>query len=402
MAASPSKDTKNRQRSIAPLDPLDLYDVRSLLSDEERMVQDAVGRLVDEKVLPVIQQHFENHTFPRELVAELAGLGLLGSSLEGYGCAGMNAVSYGLICQELERGDAGIRSFVSVQSSLCMYPIHSYGSEEQKQKYLPRMARGELIGCFGLTEPHGGSDPANMKTHAKRKGKDWIINGAKMWITNGAIADLCVLWAMTDEGIRGFIVEKGTAGFSAPEIQHKFSLRASVTSALFFDNVVVPEANVLPGVVGLKGPLACLTQARYGISWGVIGAAQACLKQLLEYTKDRMLFGRALAANQAIQIRLAEMSRKITLAQLLSLQLGRLKDAGKLTPAQVSLAKWNNARAAIEVARDARDMLGGAGISAEYVPIRHMLNLESVITYEGTETIHQLTIGRELTGINAF
>jgi glutaryl-CoA dehydrogenase len=402
MAASPSKDVKTRQRSIAPLDPLDLCDVRSLLSDEERMVQDAVGRLVDEKVLPVIQQHFENHTFPRELIADLAGLGLLGSSLEGYGCAGMNAVCYGLICQELERGDAGIRSFVSVQSSLCMYPIYSYGSEEQKQKYLPRMARGELIGCFGLTEPHGGSDPANMKTHAKRKGKDWIINGAKMWITNGAIADLCVLWAMTDEGIRGFIVEKGTAGFSAPEIQHKFSLRASVTSALFFDNVIVPEANVLPGVVGLKGPLSCLTQARYGISWGVIGAAQACLKQLLDYTKDRMLFGRALAANQAIQIRLAEMSRKITLAQLLSLQLGRLKDAGKLTPAQVSLAKWNNARAAIEVARDARDMLGGAGISAEYVPIRHMLNLESVITYEGTETIHQLTIGRELTGINAF
>jgi glutaryl-CoA dehydrogenase len=402
MAASPSKDTKSKKHTSSPLDPMDLYDVRSLLSDEERMVQDAVGRLVDEMVLPVIQQHFENHTFPRELIPELASLGLLGSSLEGYGCAGMNAVSYGLICQELERGDAGIRSFVSVQSSLCMYPIYSYGNEEQKQKYLPRMAKGELIGCFGLTEPHGGSDPANMKTHAKRRGKDWVINGAKMWITNGAIADLCVLWAMTDEGIRGFIVEKGTPGFSAPEIKHKFSLRASVTSALFFDNVVVPEANVLPGVVGLKGPLSCLTQARYGISWGVIGAAQACLKQLIDYTKDRVLFGRALAANQAIQIRLAEMSRKITLAQLLSLQLGRLKDAGKMTPAQVSLAKWNNARAAIEVARDARDMLGGAGISAEYVPIRHMLNLESVITYEGTETIHQLTIGRELTGINAF
>ena len=401
MAASPSKEPKT-PKYTSSLDPMDLYDVRSLLSDEERMVQDAVGRLVDEKVLPVIQQHFENHTFPRDLVPELAGLGLLGSSLEGYGCAGMNAVSYGLICQELERGDAGVRSFVSVQSSLCMYPIYSFGSEEQKQKYLPRMAKGELIGCFGLTEPHGGSDPGNMKTHAKRRGKDWVINGAKMWITNGAIADLCVLWAMTDEGIRGFIVEKGTPGFTAPEIKHKFSLRASVTSALFFDNVVVPEANVLPGVVGLKGPLSCLTQARYGITWGVIGAAQACLKQLIEYTKDRELFGRVLAANQAIQIRLAEMSRKITLAQLMSLQLGRLKDAGKMTPAQVSLAKWNNARAAIEIARDARDMLGGAGISAEYVPIRHMLNLESVITYEGTETVHQLTIGRELTGINAF
>ncbi|HUO79900.1 MAG TPA: acyl-CoA dehydrogenase family protein [Steroidobacteraceae bacterium] len=401
MAASPSKQPKT-SKHVSALDPLDLYDVRSLLSDEERMVQDAVGRLVDEKVLPVIQQHFENHTFPRDLVPELAALGLLGSSLEGYGCAGMNAVSYGLICQELERGDAGVRSFVSVQSSLCMYPIYSYGSEEQKQKYLPRMARGELIGCFGLTEPHGGSDPGNMKTHAKRKGKDWVINGAKMWITNGAIADLCVLWAMTDEGIRGFIVDKGTPGFSAPEIKHKFSLRASVTSALFFDNVVVPEANVLPGVVGLKGPLSCLTQARYGITWGVIGAAQACLRQLIDYTRDRVLFGRTLASNQAIQIRLAEMSRKITLAQLMSLQLGRLKDAGKMAPAQVSLAKWNNARAAIEVARDARDMLGGAGISAEFVPIRHMLNLESVITYEGTETVHQLTIGRELTGINAF
>jgi glutaryl-CoA dehydrogenase len=401
MAASPSKDPKSNPRASA-LDPLDLYDVRSQLSDEELMVQDAVGRLVDDKVLPVIQQHFENHTFPRDLIPELAGLGLLGSSLEGYGCAGMNAVSYGLICQELERGDSGVRSFVSVQSSLCMYPIYSYGSEEQKQKYLPRMAKGELIGCFGLTEPHGGSDPANMKTHAKRRGKDWVLNGAKMWITNGAIADLCVLWAMTDDGIRGFIVDKGTPGFSAPEIKHKFSLRASVTSALFFDNVVVPESQVLPGVVGLKGPLSCLTQARFGITWGVIGAAQACLRQLIDYSHDRVLFGRALAANQAIQIRLAEMSRKITLAQLMSLQLGRLKDAGKMTPAQVSLAKWNNCRAAIEVARDARDMLGGAGISAEYVPIRHMLNLESVITYEGTETVHQLTIGRELTGINAF
>ncbi len=391
-----------KKPSIRALDPMDLYEVRGQLSDEERMVQDSVARLVDERVLPVIREHFEHHTFPKELIPELAALGLLGSSLEGYGCAGMNAVSYGLICQELERGDSGIRSFVSVQSSLCMYPIHAFGSEEQKQKYLPGMAKGELIGCFGLTEPHGGSDPANMKTHAKRRGSDWVINGAKMWITNGAIADLCVVWAMTDEGIRGFIVEKGTPGFSAPEIEHKFSLRASVTSALFFDNVVVPERNVLPGVVGLKGPLSCLTQARYGITWGVLGAAQACLAQVLEYTKDRVLFGRPLAANQAIQVRLAEMSRKITLGQLLSLQLGRLKDAGQMTPSHVSLAKWNNCRAAIEVARDARDMLGGSGISAEYVPIRHMLNLESVITYEGTETVHQLTIGRELTGINAF
>jgi glutaryl-CoA dehydrogenase len=402
MAASPTSQRPAGAPARIPADPLDLYALRGELSEEERMVQDSVGRLVDEQILPIIQGCFEQHRFPRELIPEIASLGLLGSSLEGYGCAGMNAISYGLICQELERGDSGIRSFVSVQSSLCMYPIHAFGSEEQKQKYLPGMARGELIGCFGLTEPHGGSDPANMKTHAKRRGTDWVINGAKMWITNGAIADLCICWAMTPEGIRGFIIEKGTPGFAAPEIEHKFSLRASVTSALFFDNVVVPEANVLPGVIGLRGPLSCLTQARYGITWGVIGAAQACLQQMLEYTKDRSLFGRALAANQAIQIRLAEMSRKITLSQLLSLQLGRLKDAGKMTPSQVSLAKWNNCRAAIEVARDARDMLGGSGISAEYVPIRHMLNLESVITYEGTETVHQLTIGRELTGVSAF
>ena len=384
------------------MNPLDLYDVAGALTDEERMVQSSVGRLVDEKVLPIIQKCFEEHRFPKELVPELAALGLLGSSLKGYDCAGLNGISYGLICQELERGDSGIRSFVSVQSSLCMYPIYSFGSEEQKQKYLPRMARGEVIGCFGLTEPHGGSDPANMKTHAKKRGKDWVINGSKMWITNGAIANVAVVWAMTEEGIRGFLIDKGTPGFAAPEIERKFSLRASVTSALFFDNVVVPEENVLPGVVGLKGPLSCLTQARYGIAWGVIGAAQACLAQLLDYTKDRTLFGRPLAQNQATQIRLAEMARGITTAQVLALQLGRLKDAGTLQPAHVSMAKWNNCRMALNVARDCRDLLGGAGISAEFVPIRHMLNLESVITYEGTETIHQLTIGRALTGLNAF
>ena len=384
------------------LNPLDLYDIAGALTEEERMVQESVGRLVDDQVLPIIQKCFEEHRFPRELVPELAGLGLLGSSLKGYGCAGLNAISYGLICQELERGDSGIRSFVSVQSSLCMYPIHAYGSEEQKEKYLPGMARGELIGCFGLTESHGGSDPANMKTHAKRRGRDWVLNGSKMWITNGAIADLAVVWAMTEDGIRGFIVEKGTPGFAAPEIERKFSLRASVTSALFFDNVLVPEGNVLSGVVGLKGPLSCLTQARYGIAWGVIGAAQACLAQLLDYSKSRILFSRPLAENQAIQIRLADMARRITTAQLLALQLGRLKDAGRMQPPQISLAKWNNCRMALDIARDCRDMLGGAGISAEYVPIRHMLNLESVITYEGTETIHQLTLGRELTGLNAF
>ena len=401
MAAHPAD--KTQKPSSRRLDPVDLFDVRGLLSEEEQMVKDAVGRMVDEKVLPIIREHFENHTFPNELVGELAGLGLFGSSLEGYGCAGMNAVSYGLICQELERGDSGLRSFVSVQSSLCMYPIHTYGSEEQKQKYLPRMATGEVIGCFGLTEPHGGSDPANMKTHAKRRGRDWVLNGAKMWITNSPIADLFVIWAKTEEGIRGFLVEKGTKGLVAPEIEKKFSLRASITGAIFLEDVVVPEEDMLPGsVCGIKAPLSCLTQARYGITWGVIGAAQACLAQALDYSQTRVLFGRPIAATQTVQIRLAEMARKITTAQLLSLQLGRLKDAGTMSPSHVSLAKWNNCRMALDVARDARDILGGAGISAEYVPIRHALNLESVITYEGTETIHQLTIGRELTGINAF
>ena len=385
-----------------PLDPLDLYDIANALTEEERMVQNAVARLVGDKIRPIIQKCFEEHHFPRELIPELAALGLLGSTLKGYDCAGLNAICYVLICQELERGDSGIRSFVSVQSSLCMYPIYTYGSDEQKRQYLPRMARGELIGCFGLTEPQGGSDPASMKTHAKRRGKDWLLNGSKMWITNGAIADLALVWAMTEEGIRGFIVEKGTPGFSAPEIQRKFSLRATVTSALYFDDVLVPEENVLPGVVGLRGPLSCLTQARYGIAWGVIGAAQACFAQALEYSRSRILFNRPLAQNQAIQIRLADMARRITAAQLLALQLGRLKDQGTMQPAQVSLAKWNNCRMALDIARDCRDMLGGAGISAEFVPIRHMLNLESVITYEGTETIHQLSLGRELTGFSAF
>jgi len=384
------------------LNPLDLYDIRAELSEEECMVQDSVARMVDDKVLPVIREAFENHTFPRELIQEVADLGLLGSSIEGYDCAGLNSICYGLICQELERGDSGLRSFVSVQSSLVMFPIHAYGSEEQKQRWLPAMAKGEAIGCFGLTEPQGGSDPSNMKTHAKRDGDDWILNGSKMWITNGNLADAAVVWATTEEGVRGFIVEKDMPGFTAQEIENKFSLRASVTSALFFDNVRVPDASVLPGVVGLKGPLSCLTQARYGITWGVIGAAQACLNEVLNYTQDRILFHRPLSHNQTIQLRLADMARRITTAQLLSLHLGRMKDQGRMTPTQVSVAKWNNCRAAIDIARDARDILGGAGISAEYVPVRHMLNLESVITYEGTETVHQLVVGKELTGVNAF
>ena len=385
------------------LDPYDLFDVRSLLSEEERAVQDAVARFTDEKVIPVIGECFDQGRFPKELVPEIAALGLFGSSLpEEYGCAGLNGVSYGLICQELERGDSGIRSFVSVQSSLCMYPIYAYGSEEQRRRWLPGMAAGQVIGCFGLTEPHGGSDPANMKTHARKDGGDWVLNGSKMWITNGNLADIAIVWAQTDEGIQGFIVEKGTPGFSAQEIKHKMSLRASVTSGLFFDNVRVPDSSRLPNVKGLKGPLGCLTQARYGITWGPIGGAIACLDEVLGYTKERILFGRPVAATQSAQLKMADMARRITCAQLLVLQLGRLKDAGQMQPSQVSLAKWNNCRMAIDIARQCRDLLGGAGITTEHAAIRHALNLESVITYEGTETVHQLVIGRELTGINAF
>ena len=385
------------------LNPLDLYDVRSLLTDEERMVQDTVARFVDERVLPIIGDCFDQARFPKELIPEIASLGLLGATIpEEYGGAGMNAVSYGLICQELERGDSGLRSFASVQSSLCMYPIYAYGSEEQKHAYLPKMAAGEVIGCFGLTEPHGGSDPANMKTHAKKAGGDWVINGAKMWITNGNLAHIAIVWAQTEDGIQGFIVPTDTTGFKAQEIHKKMSLRASVTSALFFDGVRVPDSARLPNVKGLRGPLGCLTQARYGITWGPIGAAQACLKEVLDYTHERILFDRPLAANQAVQLKLADMGRRITLAQMLCLQLGRLKDAGKMQPTQVSLAKWNNCRMAIDIARECRDILGGAGITTEHGAIRHALNLESVITYEGTETVHQLVVGRELTGINAF
>ncbi|WP_376690003.1 acyl-CoA dehydrogenase family protein [Wenzhouxiangella sp. EGI_FJ10409] len=384
------------------LDPLDLYEIDDLLTDEERMIRDSVARFVDEKALPLIPKCFDEARFPDELIPEIAELGLLGSSLEGYGCAGLNAVSYGLICQELERGDSGLRSFVSVQSSLCMYPIHAFGSEEQKERWLPEMAAGRVIGCFGLTEPQGGSDPSNMKTRAKKDGDDWILNGAKMWITNGNIADIAIVWAQTDEGVQGFIVEKDFKGFEAREIHAKMSLRASITSELYLDNVRVPDANRLPNVKGLKGPLSCLNQARYGITWGPIGAATACLKEAIDYCEERELFGRPVAATQSAQIKLADMARRITSAKLLSWRLGRLKDEGKLHPSQVSLAKWNNVRMAIDIARQCRDLLGGSGITLEYSAIRHALNLESVITYEGTETVHQLIIGRELTGHNAF
>ena len=394
--------SSKKQKSNKNLNPLDLLDIRSELSEEECITQDTVTKFVNKQVLPIIKEAFEEHFFPTDLIPEIANLGLLGSSIKGYDCAGLNSICYGLICQELERGDSGLRSFVSVQSSLVMYPIFSYGSEEQKKKWLPSLAKGESIGCFGLTEPHGGSDPVNMKTHAKKDGNDWILNGSKMWITNGSIADICVVWAMTDEGVKGFIVEKNMPGFSTQEIHNKFSLRASITAGLFFDNVRIPEENLLSGITGMKGPLSCLNQARYGISWGVIGAAQACLNEALNYTNERILFNKPLSHTQTIQLRLAEMARRITAAQLLSFKLGKLKDAGKLSPPQISIAKWNNCRMALDIARDARDILGGSGISAEYVPIRHMLNLESVITYEGTETVHQLVVGKELTGVNAF
>lgn len=389
-------------KQIESLVSNDFFNVKALLSEEEQQIQETVGRFVDERVLPVISDAFDHHRFPKELVPEIAGMGLLGCNIEGYGCAGLNNVCYGLVCQELERGDSGVRSFVSVQGSLCMYPIFTHGSEEQRQKFLPGMAKGEIIGCFGLTEPDGGSDPGTMRTHAVKRGGDWVLNGAKMWITNGSIADVAIVWASTDEGIRGFLVEKGMPGFTTRDILKKYSLRASITSELFFENVKLPASSMLPNVSGLRGPLSCLTQARYGITWGGIGAAIACFNEALEFSKIRVVFKRPISHTQTIQRRLADMARKITLMRLLSLQLGRLKDQGVMHHAQVSMAKWNNVRMALDIARDARDILGAGGISVECCPIRHMLNLESVITYEGTETIHELAVGRELTGHAAF
>ncbi len=388
--------------SIADVTAPDFFNVRTLLDEDERYVQDTVARFVNERVLPIIADSFEQARFPSELVPEMAELGLFGPTYAEYGCAGLSSVAFGLIMQELERGDSGLRSFASVQSALVMHPIHSFGSDEQRQRWMPLLARGEAIGCFGLTEPDGGSDPATMTTRARKAGGDWIINGAKMWITNGSIADVAIIWAMTDDGVRGFLVERLAPGFTTRDIEHKFSLRASITSELFLDDVRVPESNRLPGAIGLAAPLSCLTQARYGIAWGAIGAAQACYADALEFTRQRGLFGQRLTKKQIVQQRLAEMLRRITTGQLLALQLGRLKDTGALRPSQVSLAKWNNTRMALDVAREARDLLGAGGISVELSPIRHMLNLESVVTYEGTETIHQLIVGREITGEAAF
>ncbi|EFH86534.1 acyl-CoA dehydrogenase family protein [Ktedonobacter racemifer] len=380
----------------------DLYNIDHLLSDEERMVRDTVRKFVRERVLPIIDQHFEAGTFPRELIPEIAELGLLGMHLDGYGCAGLSAVCYGLACQELEAGDSGLRSFVSVQGSLAMYPIYAFGSEEQKEHWLPRMARGEVIGCFGLTEPDFGSEAAGMRTSARRDGDEYILNGTKMWITNGGVADLAVVWARAEDGIRGFLVERGTPGFTTSDIHHKLSLRASVTSELHFEECRVPASNMLPNVKGMRGPLSCLNEARFGISWGVTGAARACFETALEYAKTRVQFKRPIASFQLVQRKLALMATELVKAQLLTLQLGRLKDEELLHPVQISLAKRNNCREALETAREARSILGANGITLEYPISRHMNNLESVFTYEGTDDIHTLIIGQALTGINAF
>jgi glutaryl-CoA dehydrogenase len=386
-----------------PYRPLDYLNIDSELSEEERMVRDAVRTWVSERFMPLIMDHYEAGTFPNELASELGELGVFGPSLpEKYGCAGLNGTSYGLICQELERGDSGLRSFASVQGSLVMWPIHEYGSDEQKEYWLPRLASGEAIGCFGLTEPDFGSNPGGMLTTAKKDGDDWILNGRKMWITNGTIADVSVVWARTDDGIRGFLVPNDAPGFSAPEQKHKWSLRASITSELVLEDVRVPASAMFPKAKGLRGPLQCLTQARYGIAWGAVGSAQACFDEALRYSQERIVFDKPLAAFQLAQKKLADVGTDITLGQLLALRVGRMKDAGELDHAHVSLAKRNNVHMALEAARTLRDMLGANGVTLEYQIGRHMCNLESVITYEGTHDIHTLAIGERLTGIPAY
>jgi len=384
------------------IDPLDFLAIDRLLTDEERAIRDAVREFVRNEILPGISEWFERGEFPREVAKGLAGLGLLGMHLTGYDCAGSNAVSYGLACLELESGDSGFRSFVSVQGSLCMFPIWKFGSEEQKQRYLPKMARGEVIGCFGLTEPDFGSDPGRMRTSAARDGSDWVLSGTKMWITNGGIADLAVVWAKADDGVRGFLVPTDTPGFSTRDIERKLSLRASVTSELVLDEVRLPEDAVLPGVVGLKGPLSCLNEARYGIVWGAMGAARACFESALEFAKTRVQWGKPIGAFQLTQEKLANMAVEINKGMLLALHLGRMKDEGRLLPEHVSMGKLNNVREALSVAREARTILGASGITLEYPVIRHMNNLESVLTYEGTSEIHTLILGQALTGLRAF
>jgi glutaryl-CoA dehydrogenase len=388
-----------RARALAPAD---LYEVDELLGDDERLIRDTVRAFVREQALPVIPGHFEAGTFPRELVPGLANLGVLGMHLHGYGCAGASAMAYGVASEELEAGDSGLRSFVSVQGSLAMFPIWAYGSEEQKSRWLPEMAAGRAIGCFGLTEPDAGSDPSSMRTVARRDGADWVIDGTKMWITNGSIADIAVVWARTDTGVRGFLVERGARGFTTSDVHNKLSLRASVTSELSLASVRVPESSVLPGVTGMRGPLSCLNEARYGIGWGAMGAARACFESALAYSRERRAFGKPIAAMQLTQLKLADMATSIVQGRLLAHRLGMLKDAGKLQAVQVSVAKRANVRAAIDIARSARTILGANGITLEYPVSRHMANLESVLTYEGTEEVHTLIIGKELTGENAF
>ncbi len=387
---------------MSPYESLNYIDIDSLLSEEELLTRQTVRDFVTKQVLPVLQEAHRTETFPEHLIPEFAKMGFYGANLHGYGCAGLGEVQYGLLMQELERGDSGIRSFCSVQGALVMWPIHTYGSEAQKEKYLPRLATGELIGCFGLTEPDYGSNPSGMLTKAEKVSDGYCLNGNKMWITNGNMADIALVWARLDGKVRGFIVEKGTKGFSSSLMKGKFSLRVSVTSELHFEDCIVPEEAILPHAVGMKGPLSCLTQARYGIAWGAIGAANAVYHTALDYTKNRIMFDKPLAAYQLIQVKLAKMVQEISKAQLLALQLSRLKEQKRLQPHQVSLGKMNNVRMALDCARDARDMLGANGIIDEYPVIRHLLNLETVNTYEGTEDIHRLIIGNEVTGIPAF
>lgn len=383
-------------------DAADLLGLDALLTDEERMIRDSVSRFVEAEVLPGIEKWFEAGEFPREMAQQIGALGLLGMHLEGYGCAGTNAVSYGLACMELEAGDSGFRSFVSVQGSLAMFPIHAYGSVEQKQEWLPRMAAGEAVGCFGLTEPDHGSDPAGMRTSAKRDGDDWILNGNKMWITNGGIADVAVVWARADEGIRGFLVPRGTPGFTTRDIHRKLSLRASVTSELILEDCRLPADAVLPGVTGMRGPLSCLNEARFGIIWGSMGAARSCYLTALDYSKTRSQFDRPIGGFQLTQAKLVNMLLELGKGSLLALHLGRMKDEGNLSPQQVSFGKLNNVREALQIAREARTILGASGITLEYPVIRHMNNLESVLTYEGTSEIHTLILGEAITGIGAY
>jgi glutaryl-CoA dehydrogenase len=382
--------------------PSDFLELDALLSDEERDLRDTVRRFVRERVLPDIAGWFERGEFPAEIAKELGALGLFGMHLTGYGCAGASAVQYGLACMELEAGDSGFRSFVSVQGSLAMFPIWKFGSEEQKNEWLPKMAAGEAIGCFGLTEPDVGSDPASMRTTAKLQADEWVLNGSKMWITNGGVADLAIVWARTDDGVRGFIVPRESPGLTTRDVERKLSLRASVTSELILDDCRVPAANVLPDVTGMRGPLSCLNEARYGIVWGSMGAARACFESAIEYATTRQQFGKPIGGFQLTQRKLADMLVELSKGQLLALHLGRLKDAGTVRPEHVSLGKLNNVREALKIARECRTILGANGITLEYPVIRHMNNLESVLTYEGTVEVHQLILGKALTGLDAF